>query len=83
MVAAKLMAHWRSGLTHMPFTHAFMGSNPVWVTKEKIEGLIRKCQSFFVLKFHAHLCYIIFVDSQELNYDQEKENFDDCFIIGC
>ena len=27
------MARWRSGLTHMPFTHTFMGSNPVWVTK--------------------------------------------------
>ena len=27
------MARWRSGLTHMPFTHAFMGSNPVRVTK--------------------------------------------------
>ena len=32
MVAATILAHWRSGLTHMPFTHAFMGSNPVWVT---------------------------------------------------
>ena len=26
------MARWRRGLTHMPFTHAFMGSNPVRVT---------------------------------------------------
>ena len=26
------LARWRSGLTHMPFTHAFMGSNPVRVT---------------------------------------------------
>jgi hypothetical protein len=27
------MARWRSGLTHMPFTHAFRGSNPLRVTK--------------------------------------------------
>ena len=27
------MARWRSGLTHQPFTLAFMGSNPVRVTK--------------------------------------------------
>ena len=27
------MARWRSGLTHMPFTHAFTGSNPVRVTR--------------------------------------------------
>ena len=26
------MARWRSGLTHMPFTHAFRGSNPLRVT---------------------------------------------------
>ena len=26
------MANWRSGLTHMPFTHALTGSNPVFVT---------------------------------------------------
>lgn len=23
-----IVAYWRSGLTHMPFTHAFVGSNP-------------------------------------------------------
>jgi hypothetical protein len=27
------VARWRSGLTHMPFTHAFRGSNPLRVTK--------------------------------------------------
>ncbi len=27
-----LLARWRSGLTHMPFTHAFRGSNPLRVT---------------------------------------------------
>jgi hypothetical protein len=26
------VARWRSGLTHMPFTHAFRGSNPLRVT---------------------------------------------------
>ena len=30
---APLLACWRRGLTHMPFTHTFMGSNPVQVTK--------------------------------------------------
>ena len=28
-------ARWRSGLTHQPFTLAFMGSNPIRVTKYK------------------------------------------------
>ena len=27
------MALWRSGLTHMPLTHTFAGSNPTRVTK--------------------------------------------------
>ena len=27
-----VMVRWRSGLTHMPFTHAFTGSNPVRIT---------------------------------------------------
>ena len=31
--AIYILAYWRSGLTHMPFTHTFMGSNPVQVTK--------------------------------------------------
>ena len=31
------MARWWSGLTHMPFTHAFMGSNPVRVTKNVVK----------------------------------------------
>ena len=26
------MVRWRSGLTHMPFTHALTGSNPVRAT---------------------------------------------------
>ena len=30
-----IMARWRSGLTLMPLTHAFMGSNPVRVTNDK------------------------------------------------
>ncbi len=30
------MARWRSGLTHMPLMHAFMGSKPVRVTNEKL-----------------------------------------------
>ena len=82
MVAAKLMAHWRSGLTHMPFTHAFMGSNPVWVTKEKIEGLILMCQSFFVyINMHGSCDIVFLLIHRSLDYDQEKENLDDCFII--
>ena len=31
-VGATLVACWRSGLTHIPFTDAFTGSNPVQVT---------------------------------------------------
>ena len=34
-VGAINVAYWRRGLTHMPFTHAFMGSNPVRVTNLK------------------------------------------------
>ena len=29
------MVRWRSGLTHMPFTHALTGSNPVRATISK------------------------------------------------
>lgn len=36
MVGATYVARWRSGLTHMPFTHALMGSNPVRVTNLKM-----------------------------------------------
>ena len=35
-VGAINVAYWRRGLTHMPFTHAFMGSNPVRVTNLQI-----------------------------------------------
>lgn len=35
IVSAIFLARWRSGLTHMPFTHTFMGSNPVRVTNAK------------------------------------------------
>ncbi len=50
MVGATYVARWRSGLTHMPFTHAFMGSNPVRVTIVRIEvclGAVWQIFSFF------------------------------------
>ena len=31
-MAHQKVARWRSGLTHMPFTHASRGSNPLRVT---------------------------------------------------
>ena len=31
-LTATIMARWRSGLTHQPFTLAFRGSNPLRVT---------------------------------------------------
>ena len=36
------MVRWRSGLTHMPFTHALTGSNPVRATilkNKRLDGL--------------------------------------------
>lgn len=32
LLGIHVMAHWRSGLTHIPLKDTFMGSNPVWVT---------------------------------------------------
>ena len=54
MVGATYVARWRSGLTHMPFTHAFMGSNPVRVTNLVIWGNTMCC-SFFVKFFYTSL----------------------------
>jgi hypothetical protein len=43
------MARWRSGLTHIPFTDAFMGSNPIRVTKFVINPSMR--DFLFLKKF--------------------------------
>ncbi len=44
------MACWRSGLTHMPFTHTFMGSNPVQVTNSQNSSILSDFFIFKVLK---------------------------------
>ncbi len=54
MVGATYVARWRSGLTHMPFTHALMGSNPVRVTNNKITQY-KLC--FFMLMISVNYLY--------------------------